>query len=78
MAAKKDYQTRTEKVLIHEFRNCVHQINMEIDLAERGLSRFEYADLRTAVDYMICSLEDVRLRLFKIRGDGRSDKNRQA
>jgi len=34
MAAKKNRLTDTAKLLIHEFRNCVHQIKMELDLAE--------------------------------------------
>jgi hypothetical protein len=73
MAPKKDCLTDEGKALIHQFRNCVHQINMELDLAERGLERFEYADLVTAVDYMTCSLEDLRVRLIRMRGEGRSD-----
>jgi hypothetical protein len=73
MAPKKDCLTDRGKALIHQFRNCVHQINMELDLAERGIERFEYADLVTAVDYMTCSLEDLRVRLIRIRGEGRSD-----
>jgi hypothetical protein len=73
MAPKKDCLTDKGKALIHEFRNCVHQIHMELDLAELGLERFEYGDLVTAVDYMTCSLEDLRVRLIRIRGEGRSD-----
>jgi hypothetical protein len=75
VAPKKNCQTDTAKVLIHEFRNCVHQINMELDLAERGLEeKFKYADLISAVDYMTRSLEDLRIRLARTR-DGRGDKS---
>ena len=74
MAAKKDRLLDPAKLLIHEFRNCVHQINMELDLAEQGLKKFSYADLRDAVDYMTCSLEALRVRLIRIREEGRSDK----
>jgi hypothetical protein len=72
MAPKKD--TDIGKVLIHEFRNCVHQINMELDLAERGLKELRYADLISAVDYLTCSLEDLRLRLFRIREESRDGR----
>jgi hypothetical protein len=52
MAPKKDL-TDTETLLIHEFRNCVHKINMKLDLAERRLEeKFKYADLISAVDAM--------------------------
>jgi hypothetical protein len=54
--------------LIHEFRNCVHQINMELDLAERGLvEEPKYADLISAVDSMNRSLEDLRVRLVRMK-----------
>jgi hypothetical protein len=75
MTPKNDCLTDTDKVLIHEFRNCVHQINMKLDLAERGLETFKYADLINAVDYMTCALEDLRLRLVRIREEGRREKN---
>lgn len=75
MAPRKHRLTDTEKVLIHQFRNCVHQINMELDLAERGLEKFNYADILSAVDYMTRSLEDLRLRLVKIREEGHRDNN---
>ena len=75
MAPKKHGLTDTAKRLTHEFRNCVHHVNMELDLAERGLEKFKYADLVSAVDAMTRSLEDLRLRLVKIREDGRRDKN---
>ena len=53
--------------LIHEFQNCVHKINMELDLTERGLEeKFEYADLISAVDFMNRSLEDLRTRLVRM------------
>lgn len=60
--------TDTGKLLIHEFRNCIHQINMELDLAERGLGeKFKYADLLSAVDFMDRLLEELRVRLVRIR-----------
>jgi hypothetical protein len=75
MAAKKNGLTDTAKLLIHEFRNCVHHINMELDLAERGFEeKFKYADLMSAVDSMNHSLEDLRVRLVRIRDESR-DKN---
>jgi hypothetical protein len=75
VALNKNCQTDTAKLLIHEFRNCVHQINMELDLAERGLEeKFKYADLISAVDYMTRSLEDLRVRLARTR-ERRRDKN---
>jgi hypothetical protein len=53
--------------LIHEFQNCVHKINMELDLAERGLEKkFKYADLISAVDSMNRSLQDLRVHLVRI------------
>ena len=53
--------------LIHEFQNCVHKINMELDLAELGLvEEFKYADLISAVDFMNRSLEDLRTRLVRM------------
>lgn len=59
--------TDTGKLLIHEFRNCVHQINMELDLAERGLGqKFKYTDLISAVDSMDRLLEELRIRLVRI------------
>jgi hypothetical protein len=43
MAAEKNRLADTGKLLIHEFQNCVHKINMELDLAERGLEeKFKY------------------------------------
>jgi hypothetical protein len=35
MAVKKRGLADAGKLLMHEFRNCVHQINTELDLAER-------------------------------------------
>jgi hypothetical protein len=63
------------KALIHEFGNFVHVINMELDLAERRSEKVNSADpdLLKAVDYMTCSLEDLRLRLVRIRDDGHRD-----
>jgi hypothetical protein len=67
MAAKKSRPTDAGKLLIHAFRNCVHQINMELDLAKRGLlEEPKYADLISAVDFMNRSLEDLRVRLVRI------------
>jgi hypothetical protein len=62
--------------LIHEFRNCVHQINMELDLAERGLvEEPKYVDLISAVDSMNCSLEDLRARLVRMEENRRREKS---
>jgi hypothetical protein len=72
MAPKQNDLTATGKVLIHEFRNCVHHINMELDLAERGLEKFKYADLISAVDAMSRSLEELRVRLVRTREEGRT------
>jgi hypothetical protein len=54
--------------LIHEVQNCVHKINMELDLEERGLKKekVKYADLMCAVDSMSRSLEDLRVHLVRI------------
>ena len=66
MAPKKDRLTAPGKLLIHEFRNCVHRINMELDLAERGLDdKFSHVDLVSAVDSMTRSLEELRVRLVR-------------
>jgi hypothetical protein len=75
MARKKNRLTDTGKLLIHEFQNCVHRINMELDLAERELGRkFEYIDLISAVDSMNRSLKDLRVRLVKIKRRGVVEK----
>jgi hypothetical protein len=67
MAAEKYRLADTRKLLIHEFQNCVHKIHMELDLAERGLiEEIKYADLKSAVDSMNRSLEDLRVRLVRI------------
>lgn len=51
-----------------EFRNCVHKIHMELDLAERGLNEnFRHADIMNVVVSMSRSLEDLRGRLDRIR-----------
>jgi hypothetical protein len=77
MAPNKNGLTDTGKLLIHEFRNCVHRINMELDLAERGLDKkVEYDDLISAVDSMNRSLEELRVRLVSGTRQGRRDKNR--
>ena len=53
--------------LVHEFQNCVHKINMELDLAVWGVEeKFKYADLISAVDFMNRSLEDLRTRLVRM------------
>jgi hypothetical protein len=58
--------TDSVKLLTHEFQNCVHKINMELDLAELGLKgKFDYTDLVNAVDSMNRSLEDLRSQLVK-------------
>jgi hypothetical protein len=75
MAPNKNGLTDTGKLLIHEFRNCVHRINMELDLAERGLDKkVEYDDLISAVDSMNRSLKDLRVRLVKIKKKGHREK----
>ena len=62
--------------LIHEFQNCVHKINMELDLAELGLvEEFKYADLISAVDFMNRSLEDLRTRLVRMEERRRGEKS---
>jgi hypothetical protein len=48
----------------------------DLDLAERGFEgKFNHADLISAVDSMNCSLEDLRVRLVRIREEGGRDKN---
>jgi hypothetical protein len=77
MAAKPDHFIDTEKLLINEFRNCVHKIHMELDLAERGLEgKFKYADLIHAVDSMNRLLEDLRVRLVTME-ESRRRRSRQ-
>jgi hypothetical protein len=72
MAAKKSRLIDAEKLLIHEFQNCVHKINMELDLAELGLVKeFKYAGLTSAVDLMNRSLEDLRVRLVRMEASHR-------
>jgi hypothetical protein len=77
MAAEKNRLADTGKLLIHEFQNCVHKINMELDLAERGLveETFKYADLISAVDSMNRSLEDLRFRLVGMEESCRGEKS---
>jgi PAS fold len=54
------------KLLTHEFHNCVHKINMELDLAGLGLrGKFHDTDLVNAVDSMNRSLTDLRSRLLR-------------
>jgi hypothetical protein len=62
--------TDTGNLLIHQFRNCVHRINMELDLAERGLPSLEYADLISAVNSMDRLLDELRVRLVRITEQG--------
>jgi hypothetical protein len=67
MAAKKRGLADAGTLLIHEFRNCVHRINMELDLAVWGVEeKFKYADFISAVDSMNRSLEDLRTRLVRM------------
>jgi hypothetical protein len=76
MAAKKSCLVVAGKLLIHEFRNCVHQLNMELDLAELGVEeKFKYADLINAVDLMNRSLEDLRARLVRMEESRRGEKS---
>jgi hypothetical protein len=76
MAEKKRGLADAGKLLIHEFRNCVHQINMELDLAERGVEeKLKYADLISAVDSMNRSLEDLRFRLVGMEESCRGEKS---
>jgi hypothetical protein len=71
MAAKRSRLADAEKLLIHEFQNCVHKITMELDLAELGLvEEFKYADFISAVDSM---LEESR-RGEKSKGDCESGR----
>jgi hypothetical protein len=75
VASKKNRLADTENLLIHELRNCVHLINMELDLAERGVKgKIKYADLISAVDFMNRSLEDLRVRLEKSMADCENDR----
>jgi hypothetical protein len=54
------------RLLTHEFQNCVHKVNMELDLAGLGLrGKFHYTDLVGLVDSMNRSLEDLRARLVR-------------
>jgi len=70
--AKKSRPTDAGKLLIHAFRNSVHYIHMEIDLAERGLDEnFKYADLMSAVDFMNRS----RARLVRMKESRRGEKS---
>jgi hypothetical protein len=76
MAVKKRGLADAGKLLIHEFRNCVHQINMELDLAEWGAEeKFKYADLISAVDSMNRLLEDLRGRLVRTEESRRGKKS---
>jgi hypothetical protein len=76
MAAKRSRPADAGKLLIHEFRNCVHQINMELDLAELGVEeKFKYTDLISAVDSMNRSLEDLRVRLVRMEESRRGEKS---
>ncbi len=76
MAAKRSRLADAEKLLIHEFQNCVHKITMELDLAELGLvEEFKYADFISAVDSMNRSLEDLQLRLVRMEESRRGQKS---
>ncbi len=75
MAARKSRLADAAKLLIHEFRYCVHQINMELDMAERGVEeKFKHADLISAVDSMNRSLEDLRV-LVRMEESRRGEKS---
>lgn len=64
---KENFLADAVKLLIHEFQNCVHKINMEIDLGKLGLEgKFKYSDLVSALDAMNRSLEDLRAQLGRI------------
>jgi PAS fold len=61
------------KLLTHEFQNCIHKINMELDLAGLGLrGKFQYTDVISAVDSMNRSLADLRSQLAKMDEGGTS------
>jgi PAS fold len=63
------------KLLTHDFQNCVHKINMELDLAGMGLrGKFHYTDLVDAVDSMSRSLADLRSQLVRT-DERRSSQN---
>jgi hypothetical protein len=75
VAAKRSRPADAGKLLIHEFRNCIHEINMELDLAELGIEKkFKYADFISAVDSMNRSLEDLRVRLIRMEESRRGEK----
>ena len=67
------------ETLIHEVQNCVHKINMELDLEELGLKKekVKYADLISAVDSVSRSLEDLRVHLVRIEKRAVALKNRR-
>jgi len=76
VAAKRSRPADAGKLLIHEFRNCIHEINMELDLAELGIEeKFKYADFISAVDSMNRSLEDLRVRLIRMEESRRGEKS---
>jgi len=76
VAAKRSRPADAGKLLIHEFRNCIHEINMELDLAELGVEeKFKYADFISAVDSMNRSLEDLRVRLIRMEESRRGEKS---
>jgi hypothetical protein len=63
---KEDPLANAAKLLTHEFHNCVHKINMELDLAGLGLrGKFHDTDLVNALDSMNRSLADLRSRLLR-------------
>ncbi len=64
--AKKDHSD-SAKLLIHEFRNCIHKISMELELAQMDLKRKSNStEVENVVDSMSRSLADLRDQLFKI------------
>jgi hypothetical protein len=79
MTAKKNRLADAGKLLIHEFRNCVQRLNMELDLAELGVEeKFKYADFISTVDLMNRSLEDLRARLVRMVESRRGKSRRQS
>jgi hypothetical protein len=63
---KENHLADAVKLLTHDFQNCVHKINMELDLAGMGLrGKFHHTDLVDAVDSMSRSLADLRSQLVR-------------
>jgi len=67
---KDNHIANAAKLLTHEFQNCVHKINMELDLAKLGLrGKVKRSDLVSTVDSMNRSLEDLRAKLVGVEED---------